>query len=150
MLRSSRVLAALGGLALVVDAVIPQAEHEAARDSGVSESQLAERLRDDIEGAKVEASVMSRPVQSSAWLHRFVSEACMDKLAHDQAAARLHQPVLSLAAFLMGWAKAKFGLKPTSAYHLWCLHHALNEHRKRSVEAATISLFLEMPPSKCT
>jgi len=47
----------------------------------------------------------------------------------------------------MGWAKAKFGLKPTSAYHLWCLHHALNEHRKRSVEAATISLFLEMPPN---
>lgn len=109
------------------------------------QSRLPELLRATAEGRASEALVIRRAPRGVGWLQAFVAEICADKLVHDTAAEAIGEPIIGLAPFLKHWAASRFGMQATVSVNLWTFHQALMAHRARSVEAATILVFLELP-----
>ena len=109
------------------------------------QSRIPALLRRTNEGRASETVVIQRAPRGVGWLQEFIAEICADKMLHDRAAETLGEPVLGLAPFLMHWANSRFGMRTTVGLNLWTLHQALVAHRSRSVEAATVMLFLELP-----
>ena len=137
------------GLAMLLDAVFLGAtrtpDGERIDLPPVSEAALPTLLRATAAGREAEAIILHRPPRARPWLHGLIDVICADKLLHDQAAERLGEPSVALAPFLVHWANSRFGMPQTCMLNLWTLHQALVTHRPKSVEAATISLFVEMP-----
>ena len=114
------------------------------------ESHLPPLLRKQPEGRAAEPIVVARPPRGAAWLQSIVGEICADKIIHDRAAERLNEPPVALAPFLLHWANGRFGMQPTCHLTLWTLHQTLVALRQTSIEAATFSLFLELPDTPRT
>ena len=133
------------GLAMLLDAVFLGVG--SSTNSGHLDSKLCPMLRATEEGRTTEAIVLHRQPRGLSWLHAIVAEMCADKLLHDQAAERLGEPPLPLADFIIKWAPSRFGMPSNCMLNMWTLHQALVTHRPRSVEAALIALFLELPTS---